>query len=209
MRPPNWTRSRIRRQYLITLGVPVNLDEVLPHASIKPLPALHITPRPLSAPPVSRNGSPSANGHTSRQNSRAGTPVQAAGTPTTGSSRKGAAAQLGLGPKPQLDEERIGELLALTPGVYLFHGIFTTINADCAIDQLSLLPLASLEAHLSDLCMQTQNTSALLTYLLQMRDALQQDSETYNKLIGELVGEAQKIKTVKGKVLSRRGSGRI
>ena len=209
VRPPNWTRSRIRRQYLITLGVPVNLDEVLPHASIKPLPALHITPRPMSAPPVPRNGSPSTNGHASRHNSRAGTPVQAAGTPTTGSSRKGTAAQLGLGPKPQLDEERIGELLALTPGMYLFHGTFAGSNADRAIDQLSLLPLASLEAHLSDLRTQTQNTSALLTHLLQTRDALQQDSETYNKLIGELVGEAQKMKTVKGRVPSRRGSGII
>lgn len=39
------------------------------------------------------------------------------------------------------------------------------------------------------------DTSSLLTHLLQQRDALQQDSETYNKLIGELVGEAQKMKT--------------
>lgn len=120
--PPNWTRSRIRRQHLITLGVPVNLDEVLPHASSKPLPALHISGgRPMSAPPVSRNGSQTPNGH----NSRAGTPVQSASPTTTGSSRKGAAAQLGLGPKPQLDEQRIGELLALNPGTYLFRVIFT------------------------------------------------------------------------------------
>lgn len=206
--PPNWTRSRIRRQHLITLGVPVNLDEVLPHASSKPLPALHISGgRPMSAPPVSRNGSQPSNGHTSRHNSRAGTPVQSAGSPTTGSSRKGTAAQLGLGPKPQLDEQRIGELLALKPGMYLFRVIFTDVNAGPVIDQLSLLPLASLETYLSELRTQTQDTSALLTYLLQTRDALQQDSETYNKLIGELVGEAQKMKTVGGKSLSRRGSG--
>ncbi|KAI0004955.1 hypothetical protein BJV74DRAFT_805925 [Russula compacta] len=188
-RPPNWTRSRIRRQHLITLGIPVNLDEVLPHASNKPLPALHITTRPMSAPPVSRNGSRPTNGQTSLHHSRAGTPVQVAGTPTTGNSRKGAVAQLGLGPKPELDEQRIEELLALTS------------------DQLSLLPLASLEACLSDLRMQTQNTSSLLTHLLQTRDALQQDSETYNKLIAELVGEAQKMKTVGGRIPSRRGSG--
>ncbi len=54
---------------------------------------------------------------------------------------------------------------------------------------------------------QTAQSSALLTYLLQMRDALQQDSETYNKLIGELVGEAQKIKTGKRITVTRRGSG--
>jgi len=186
----------------------VNLDEVLPHANSTPLPVLHISGgRPMSAPPVSRNGSQTPNGHTSRHNSRAGTPVQRAGTPTTGSSRKGAVAQLGLGLKPQLDEQRIGELLSLKPGVYLFHGIFTGINVDRVVDQLSLLPLTSLEGYLSELQTQTQNTSALLTYLLQTKDALQQDSETYNKLIGELVGEAQKMKTVGGRTPSRRGSG--
>jgi hypothetical protein len=158
----------------------------------------------MSAPPVSRNGSQTPNGH----NSRAGTPVQSASPSATGSSRKGAVAQLGLGPKPQLDEQRIGELLALKPGMYLFRAIFTYINAGRVIDQLSLLPLASLEAYLSELRMETQNTSALLTYVLQTKDALQQDSETYNKLIGELVGEAQKMKTVGGKSLSRRGSGK-
>jgi len=189
--PPNWTRSRIRRQQLITLGIPVNLDEVLSHASSKPLPALHITSRPMSAPPVPRNGSQPTNGHTSRHNSRTGTPVPLSRTPTPGISQKGEIAQLGLGPKPRLDEQRIEELLALTS------------------DQLSLLPLASLEARLSDLRTETQNTSAVLTYLLQTRDALQQDSETYNKLIAELVGEAQKMKTVGGRIPSRRGSGMV
>lgn len=184
--PPNWMRSRIRRQHLISLGIPVNLDEVLPHAGSKPLPALHITTRPMSAPPVPRNGAQPLNGRASSNTSRAGTPV--AGAPASGNSRRGAAAQLGLGPKPQLDERRIGELLSLTP------------------DQLSLLPLASLEAYLSDLRTQTQNMSALLTHLLQTKDALQQDSETYNRLIAELVGEAQKMKSV-GRTPSRRGSG--
>lgn len=191
--PPNWVRSRIRRQHLISLGIPVNLDEVLPHAGIKPLPALHITTRPLSAPPVPRNGVQPLNGrassNTSRNTSRAGTPVPGATAP--GNARRGAVSQLGLGPKPQLDEHRIGELLSLTP------------------DQLSLLPLPSLEACLSDLRTQTQNTSALLTYLLQTKDALQQDSETYNRLIAELVGEAQKMKNVGSRTPSRRGSGMV
>lgn len=162
----------------------------------------------MSAPPASRNGSQPSNGHASRQNSRAGTPVQSASPPTTGSSRKGVVVQLGLGPKPQLDEQRIGELLTLKPGMYSFRLVLTDINVCRVIDQLSLLPLASLESYLSELRTQTQNTSALLTYLLQTRDALQQDSETYNKLIGELVGEAQKMKTGGGGTLSRRGSGK-
>ena len=184
------------------MGIPVNLDEVLPHAGSKPLPTLNITTRPMSAPPVARNGAPPLNGRASSNTSRAGTPV--AGAPAPGNSRRGTVAQLGLGPKPQLDERRIGELLSLTPGMCLFF--FTKMYAHCMVDQLSLLPLASLEACLSDLRTQTQNLSALLTYLLQAKDALQQDSETYNRLIAELVGEAQKMKTV-GRTPSRRGSG--
>ncbi|TFY53369.1 hypothetical protein EVG20_g10147, partial [Dentipellis fragilis] len=178
--PPNWTRSRIRRQHLITLGIPVNLDEMLPRANGKPMPALHISTRPMSAPPGPR-GAPS-----SLHSSRAGTPVST--TPRDG---RTAAMQLGLGPKPQLEECKIQELLDLT------H------------DNLALLPLPELDAHLANIRTQTANTSQLLTYLLQTRDALQQDSETYNKLIAELVMEAQKMKTGvgKGRSVSRRGSG--
>ncbi|KAI0065936.1 hypothetical protein BV25DRAFT_1610559 [Artomyces pyxidatus] len=181
--PPNWTRSRIRRQHLIMLGVPVNLDEVLPQAGGRPMPTLQITTRPMSAPPVPRNAPQAENGTSSSlHSSRAGTPVQSA-------PRKGVISQLGLGPKPQLDERKIQELLSVAP------------------DQLSLLPLPALEARLSDIRAQTYNTSTLLTYLLQTRDALQQDSETYNNLIAELVGEAQKMKNGKGRAPSRRGSG--
>ena len=69
-----------------------------------------------------------------------------------------------------------------------------------------LLSATRLNAHLADLKEQTAQTSALLTYLLQTRDAIQQDSETYNKLIVELVAEAQKAKTGKRTGSLRRGS---
>ncbi|KAI0050165.1 hypothetical protein FA95DRAFT_1555865 [Auriscalpium vulgare] len=181
--PPNWTRSRIRRQHLIMLGIPVNLDEMLPQVGGRPMPALQITTRPMSAPPSARGAPQSDSRPSSLHPSRAGTPVPSPGR------RGGAAAQLGLGPKPQLDERRIEELLALKS------------------EQLSMLPLPAVEARLRELRTQTANTAALLTHLLQTRDALQQDSETYNKLIAELVGEAQKMKSHKGRAPSRRGSG--
>ena len=62
------------------------------------------------------------------------------------------------------------------------------------LDDLTLLPLPTLESHLTSLRSLTANASAVLTHLLQARDALQQDAETYNGLIAELVGEAQKMK---------------
>lgn len=179
-KPPNWTRSRIRRQHLITLGVPVNLDEVLePQAPGKSaLPPLHITSRPMSAPPGPRK-QPHTNGNmaSSVANSRSGTPQPG-----------GRRAASNLGPKPVLDEARISKLVEVDPA------------------NLSLLPLPALEKHLGEIREQTASASALLTYLLQSRDALQQDSETYNGLIAELVGEAQKIKTGKGRVVTRKGT---
>jgi len=51
--PPNWLRSRIRRLFLVSLGVPVDLDEILPASKQKKLilPSIHLSnangsPRP-------------------------------------------------------------------------------------------------------------------------------------------------------------------
>jgi len=181
-KPPNWTRSRIRRQHLIALGIPVNLDQVLPRTNGKPLPTLNISTRPMSAPPVQRNFINNNGPATSNlaPTSRPGTPQAHSRPPASASA---------FGPRPELDETKIAELL------------------DLDSDTLPLLPLATLERYMAELRVQTANTSSLLTYLLQTRESLQQDSETYNKLIGELVGEAQKIKTGKGRSSSRRGTG--
>lgn len=98
-----------------------------------------------------------------------------------------AAAQLRLGPQPELDEASIEALLNLRP------------------EEMSMQRLSRLQSYLQAIKDHTAQTSTSLTYLLQMRDALQQDSDMYNKLIAELVGEAQKIKTGK-RMGSRRGS---
>lgn len=75
-------------------------------------------------------------------------------------------------------------------------------------EQMSLSPLATLEGLRTNLKLQTASVSALLTYLLQTRDALQQDSEMFNKQIGELILEAQRMKTSnKGGPPTRRGTG--
>lgn len=43
LQPPNWVRSRIRRLFLVSLGVPVDLDEILPASKQKKLvlPSIH------------------------------------------------------------------------------------------------------------------------------------------------------------------------
>ena len=103
-KPPNWIRSRIRRQHLITLGIPVNLDEVLPRATSKPLPMLEIHTRPMSAPPTPHNGSfPNGVGPNVSHQSR------------TGTQKPGAQASH-FGPKPEVDMTRINKLLQLNTG---------------------------------------------------------------------------------------------
>jgi hypothetical protein len=87
--------------------------------------------------------------------------------------------------------------------------VWTLTAIPYSLDNLKLQPLPVLERHLNDMKMQTANVSALLTHLLQTRDALQQDSETYNGLIAELIGEAQKSKTGKGRTVTKRGSGMV
>ncbi|KZO98110.1 hypothetical protein CALVIDRAFT_554169 [Calocera viscosa TUFC12733] len=166
-RPVNWTRSRIRRQQLIALGVPVNLDEVLPTSSAKPLPTLHITTTPTARPASAPPGRPST---PAGLNSRAATPVPGHRTPRTGTGPPP------LGPAPRIDMDKAEEVLRYTES------------------QSSILPLAAVESQLAEIRTVTEQANALLAHLLQSRDVLQQDSETYNTLIAELVGEAQKAK---------------
>jgi len=102
-KPPNWIRSRIRRQHLIALGIPVNLDEVLPRATSKPLPMLEIHTRPMSAPPAHHSSYSNGGGPNVNHPSRAGTPKPGA---------QGAR----FGPKPELDMARINKLLQMNAG---------------------------------------------------------------------------------------------
>ncbi len=116
-KPPNWIRSRIRRQHLIALGIPVNLDEVLPpHTGSKALPALHVTTRPMSAPPGPRGPPRPGSVTASASNSRAGSP-----RPNHSSSLSH------FGPKPELDDSKIHQLLALDSGAYFIFLIPTNL----------------------------------------------------------------------------------
>lgn len=125
LRPPNWTRSKIRRRHLISLGIPVNLDEVNPYSgSGRAMPTLTITTRSSSTPPTHRPPSKGIqNG--SAYPSRSGTPRPSTSlpTPTPTSSRRTPNTASSLGPKPELDREQITQLLTLDPGMLGFSYI--------------------------------------------------------------------------------------
>lgn len=59
LQPPNWIRSRIRRLFLVSLGVPVDLDEILPASKQKKLvlPNIHLPQQTQEAEPKQKQSS--------------------------------------------------------------------------------------------------------------------------------------------------------
>ncbi|KAG9663964.1 hypothetical protein KCU64_g984, partial [Aureobasidium melanogenum] len=64
LQPPNWIRSRIRRLFLVSLGVPVDLDEILPASKQKKLvlPNIHLPEQKKEDDKAKQNGSSSTGG---------------------------------------------------------------------------------------------------------------------------------------------------
>lgn len=64
LQPPNWIRSRIRRLFLVSLGVPVDLDEILPASKQKKLvlPNIHLPEQKKEDDKAKQNGSSSSAG---------------------------------------------------------------------------------------------------------------------------------------------------
>lgn len=60
LNPPDWKRSRIRRLFLVSLGIPVNLDEILPASGKKKKLVLPSTKPETPAPMLSGKLPPSA-----------------------------------------------------------------------------------------------------------------------------------------------------
>ncbi|BEJ06847.1 hypothetical protein CcaverHIS641_0401160 [Cutaneotrichosporon cavernicola] len=169
LKPLDWTRSRVRREHLIAMGVPVNLDEVDSHR-LSALPPLRITTADMPA----------------RSQSAAPAPQKRHSLPPPGPATAGASAPVSarnshvdkydLGPRPVLDTARAEELCGLEE------------------EQLALLTLSKLQALQAELEQTTASASGLLAYLLQLKDALGTDSRTYNGMISELIANAAKQK---------------
>jgi hypothetical protein len=60
LNPPDWKRSRIRRLFLVSLGIPVNLDEILPASGKKKKLVLPSTKPDTPAPTLSGKQPPKA-----------------------------------------------------------------------------------------------------------------------------------------------------
>ncbi len=171
--PPNWVRSRIRRLFLVSLGVPVDLDEILPSAKQKKL----VLPSPH--PSSDTNGT--SGGHSGSQHA-GGTPTRGDRTDASASSRspqtssQGRARGKGVPPPPTLDEAAARRL--------------------CSTTEAALVQLTNeeLQQHVQQLEQLTQQAQDTLDYWLRRRDDGQGDKAAFEGVIENLVKHARRVR---------------
>lgn len=175
LQPPNWTQSRIRRLFLVSLGVPVDLDEVLPPSKQKKLvlPDINLEPssrrsesdRPLGS--VARLRAQAANDSTGSVDSTQSSPNARASR-----SRR----SKGPPPPPALDLAAVKRLCATTD------------------EKLNGFTDRELQAHVKELEVVTEKTSELLEYWLKRRDGLRKEKEAFEGVIENLVRHARRVR---------------
>ncbi|KAG6144649.1 hypothetical protein E4U28_001917 [Claviceps purpurea] len=168
--PPDWIRSRTRRLFLVSLGVPVDLDEILPASKQKKLilPSLHL-----------RASSPGAGG-SSRSTSRvrrdsrnaSSTSLDAQGKPTSSGLKK----RKGPPPAPELD---------LVAARYLC----TTTD-----EALGGMTNEELQKHVEQLEAMQGTAQAVLEYWQRRADERIGDREAFEGVIENLVKHARKFR---------------
>lgn len=188
LQPPNWTQSRIRRLFLISLGVPVDLDEILPPSKQKKLilPDITLPSRNSMAPddsahpndPLTKLRSSAANDSTTSITSDA-----SASTPTGTSKARGrprpTSMKPGPPPPPNLDLQHVKRLCATTP------------------EKIAGFTDEELQAHVKEMEGLTEKTSLVLEYWLKRRDGLRKEKEAFEGVIENLVRHAQRVRTIK------------
>ncbi|KAK3681863.1 hypothetical protein LTR37_020822 [Vermiconidia calcicola] len=170
MQPPNWTRSRIRRLFLVSLGVPVDLDEILPPSKQKRLilPSLSggfegVSPRPSTALNRLKDVS-GANDSTTSLDSKTGAPKPRTTKPSRVSARPGPP------PPPDFDSNAASHLAATTE------------------EALSVYSDQELREHVMMLEGLNQTASKVLEYWLQRKDEGLKEKEALEGVIENLVG---------------------
>ncbi|KAL4400548.1 hypothetical protein ACI68E_003467 [Malassezia pachydermatis] len=181
--PLDWRRSHTRRQYLISLGVPINLDEVHGSgwASKETLPPLELklTPSAKEAQPT-----PSAEGSTSTSDETRTPPVTQ--HESWGDRRR---RELGL-TEPHVPMHRIEAVLQLSE------------------DDIKLQTLPELRELVKEMQVLSTQLGEALQYHLTIREAFASDSEVFNGMIRDLVAGAsnkisEKMKAEKRSFISR------
>lgn len=170
LQPPNWIRSRIRRLFLVSLGVPVDLDEILPASKQKKLvlPSINLS--------SGRNSSDiravgSVDRLKAEGSNTSNTSVDSQGKPRERSSRR-----KGPPPPPELDLVYARQLCSITD------------------EAMSGLTIKELKAHVQQLESMEGTAKEVLEYWTKRTDEKLGDREAFEGVIENLVQHARKIR---------------
>ena len=171
LQPPNWIRSRIRRLFLVSLGVPVDLDEILPASKQKKLvlPSMNFnssgSPRTSTdTRSISRLKQGGGNGSTTSLDS------QMTASRSNSKRRKGPA------PAPQLDLVSARQLCTITD------------------EALNGLDMDELKEHVKKLKVMQVTANEVLEYWTKKTDEKLGDREAFDGVIENLVKHARKVR---------------
>jgi hypothetical protein len=128
LKPLDWTRSRTRREHLISMGVPVNLDEVDSHR-LAALPPLRITTG-APIPKISSRRSEDSQRYTTQQKgkgkSRDSSPANGWSIGLEGGNletrKKTGSGRYGIGERPSFATSRAEELCGIEEGELMGKG---------------------------------------------------------------------------------------
>ncbi|KIW11167.1 hypothetical protein PV08_10467 [Exophiala spinifera] len=174
LQSPNWTQSRIRRLFLISLGVPVDLDEILPPSKQKKL----ILPDINLEPSSRQSESDRTLGSVARLKARAANDSTGSVDSTQSGSAKERRSRRPKGPPPppELDLMAVKRLCATTD------------------EKLDGLTDEEMKDHVKELQDVTERTLELLEYWLKRRDGLRKEKEAFEEVIENLVRHARRVR---------------
>lgn len=173
LQPPNWIRSRIRRLFLVSLGVPVDLDEILPASKQKKL----VLPNVNLHPSDTTEGTP--RGSISRlrkegQNDSSTSVASGAGADAAKAKKKKELERRGPAPPPDFDANAAGLVAGTTEAA------------------MSGFSDEELKAHVARLEGLIGSASEVLEYWLKRKDSAMGDKEAFEGVIENLVGFVRK-----------------
>ncbi|KAI1927275.1 hypothetical protein LOZ58_002229 [Ophidiomyces ophidiicola] len=176
LQPPNWTKSRIRRLFLVSLGVPVDLDEILPASKQKKLVLPSITDG-ANRQSYDTSGQPRTHPkkpHEDGDQTRSSTSTDAR---RSGSHNRPPRRRRGQQAPPELDLSAVRRLCDTT---------------DAALDGLTD---TEMQLHVQNLEDMTTRASEVLQYWLKKRDGQLGEKEAYNGVIENLVKHARQVRS--------------
>lgn len=190
LQPPDWIRSRIRRAFLVSLGVPIDLDEILPASKQKKLvlPSLH---RVTSTGSLRRRDSSSDSRGAARGPRRASVDEQGNLKPSSTSRPRTASP----GSKGGSSSKRKDAAATAASDEKLAFDLTAARQLCTTTDEaLSGMTDAELRAHVARLEAMRGTVGEVLEYWQKRTDEKIGDREAFEGVIENLVKHARKVR---------------